>query len=212
MIKTLKKEYERLSSFAEQDIHFYQIEDEIVPFMEFVISHLTPSSSINFMEIGLAFGGNFVFMGNCLSHIIPAVNGYAIDLPTKKRWRNLNFKIGQSVERLKPNFSYILHLEASRNIETFNRIKEALEENFQGNMLDLLFIDGDHTYRGCKGDFDLYGKLVRKGGLIAFHDIRGTKTGAFKVWKFWNEIKGGYEHREFVTREEDNGIGVLIKK
>jgi hypothetical protein len=34
-----------------------------------------------------------------------------------------------------------------------------------------LFIDGDHTYEGVRRDFEMYSPLVRKGGIIAFHDI-----------------------------------------
>jgi predicted O-methyltransferase YrrM len=36
--------------------------------------------------------------------------------------------------------------------------------------IDVLFIDGNHTYDGCKADFDNYGKWVRKGGIICFDD------------------------------------------
>ena len=33
--------------------------------------------------------------------------------------------------------------------------------------IDFLFIDADHTYEGAKHDFETYGPLVRKGGIIA---------------------------------------------
>lgn len=36
--------------------------------------------------------------------------------------------------------------------------------------IDILFIDGNHTYEGCKADFLNYGKWVRKGGIICFDD------------------------------------------
>jgi len=36
--------------------------------------------------------------------------------------------------------------------------------------LDLLFIDGDHSYEGCKSDIQAWGGFVRPGGWIAFHD------------------------------------------
>ncbi len=39
---------------------------------------------------------------------------------------------------------------------------------FNGEPVDFLFIDGDHLYDGVKIDFELYKKLVRPGGLIAF--------------------------------------------
>ena len=40
-----------------------------------------------------------------------------------------------------------------------------------GRPLDVLFIDGDHSYDGVASDFAAYGPLVRQGGLIGFHDI-----------------------------------------
>ncbi len=36
--------------------------------------------------------------------------------------------------------------------------------------LDFIFIDGDHSYDGTMADFNDYSPLVRKGGLIGFHD------------------------------------------
>jgi cephalosporin hydroxylase len=203
----IKKEYDRVKKFTEQGLRFSQIAEEIMPFMEFTLSHLTPADKIDFMEIGLAFGCNFVFMGNCLNSFMPDMTkGYAIDLPLKRRWEKLDFDLSDSIIKLIPEFPYFLHMGESCDRYAYNEIEKALG----GNKLDLLFIDGNHTYRYCKGDFKLYRRLVREGGLIAFHDIRGTKKGAFKVWKLWREIKDKYEHKEFVTNKEDNGIGVII--
>lgn len=36
--------------------------------------------------------------------------------------------------------------------------------------MDLIFIDGDHSYEGAKRDIDLTSHLVRPGGALAFHD------------------------------------------
>lgn len=55
----------------------------------------------------------------------------------------------------------------SHDIRTLDVVKRILG----GHKLDFLFIDGDHTYEGVKKDFEMYSPLVRKGGLIAFHDI-----------------------------------------
>ncbi len=35
---------------------------------------------------------------------------------------------------------------------------------------DFAFIDGDHTHEGVRADWANYSPLVRKGGLVAFHD------------------------------------------
>ncbi len=36
--------------------------------------------------------------------------------------------------------------------------------------IDLLFIDGDHSYEGCSTDLKAWLRFVRPGGWVAFHD------------------------------------------
>jgi len=48
------------------------------------------------------------------------------------------------------------------------------------NAIDLLFIDGDHSYQAVKKDVELYFPLLKKGGAIIFHDI-GWAEGVKKV-------------------------------
>ena len=69
---------------------------------------------------------------------------------------------------------------------SLQKVKSALK----GKSLDFLFIDGDHSYRGVKQDFEMYSPLVRKGGLVAFHDIcRHPPELRCDVYSYWNEIK-----------------------
>ena len=44
--------------------------------------------------------------------------------------------------------------------------------------IDLLFIDGDHSYEGVKKDFELYSQLLTPNGIIIIHDTdsRFVKT------------------------------------
>jgi predicted O-methyltransferase YrrM len=46
--------------------------------------------------------------------------------------------------------------------------------------LDLLFIDGDHSYEGVKADWDSYKSLLRVGSIVVFHDFQWAK-GVQKV-------------------------------
>ncbi len=78
--------------------------------------------------------------------------------------------------------------------------------------IDFLFIDGDHTYDGVKKDFNLYKQLVKKGGIIALHDIANhPKESNCRVDKFWNEIKEKYKYKEFIENKNQKwaGIGVI---
>jgi predicted O-methyltransferase YrrM len=86
--------------------------------------------------------------------------------------------------------------------------KDGLVEILGGRKIDLLFIDGDHRYRGVKKDFQLYSSLVKRNGLVVFHDILyHPKVPECKVEKFWNEIKSKYKYAEFTDAADDRGWG-----
>jgi cephalosporin hydroxylase len=95
----------------------------------------------------------------------------------------------------------------SRNPETVGRVANITMQ--PNRAVDFLFIDGDHTYEGVKADFENYFPFLRKGGMVAFHDIAANESGG-GVHRFWNEIKGGFQYREILHSETHNyGIGVL---
>jgi predicted O-methyltransferase YrrM len=53
-------------------------------------------------------------------------------------------------------------------------------EHFQ--QIDFLFIDGDHSYEGCREDWTLCRPFLVKGSLVIFHDI-GWAEGVQRVVK-----------------------------
>jgi cephalosporin hydroxylase len=80
-----------------------------------------------------------------------------------------------------------------------------------GQHADLLFIDGDHTLEDVTADFEVYRRLVRPGGAIAFHDINDTplhRAAGCVVSDFWQRFQG-HETREFNIHADWGGIGVL---
>jgi hypothetical protein len=67
-----------------------------------------------------------------------------------------------------------------------------------GRTIDLLFIDGDHSYEGCLADFEMYRHLVGSDGIIAFHDIclfpdQWPGTGVGPAWQAVKAKYGGEE-------------------
>lgn len=46
----------------------------------------------------------------------------------------------------------------------------------------LLWIDGDHSYAGCKEDFDLFLPHLSNGGVVAFHDALNSFDGPIRVF------------------------------
>jgi predicted O-methyltransferase YrrM len=65
----------------------------------------------------------------------------------------------------------------------------------EGTRFDGAFIDGDHSYHGCRHDLLGALKLVREGGWIACHDYSFVWQG---VWKAANEVLGETTNRRVV--------------
>lgn len=77
-----------------------------------------------------------------------------------------------------------------------------------GRKIDLLFIDGDHSYEGCMADFDMYRDMVGSGGLIVFHDIclfPDQWPGA-GVGLAWQQVKAQYGGEEII---DPDGVSSL---
>ena len=87
----------------------------------------------------------------------------------------------------------------------------AVEELLAGRAIDFLMIDGDHTYDGVGADYAMYGRLVGRDGIIAFHDIvPGSPDVVGEVPRFWSELTAG-ARRELVSDWSRGrfGIGVV---
>ena len=80
-------------------------------------------------------------------------------------------------------------------------------EQFGAETIDLLHIDGLHTYQAVKHDFENWFPKVRPGGVILFHDT-AARHADFNVWRFWEEISQEYSAFEFT---HSWGLGILRK-
>lgn len=86
-----------------------------------------------------------------------------------------------------------------------------VEAELAGQPVDFLFIDGDHTEQGVESDFNMYRRLVRPGGLVAFHDIiEKQPLQSNQVYSFWTRIKNDYEHYEFIDDPNQCGYGIGV--
>lgn len=78
------------------------------------------------------------------------------------------------------------------------------------NKIDFLFIDGDHSYDGVKKDFEMYSPLVRKGGIIAFHDALYHADKTEEVDLYWDyRFRKKYRYVEIKAGENSTGIGLI---
>jgi predicted O-methyltransferase YrrM len=185
-------------------IHFapFQIKSELTELM-MTVAGLKPNTAA---EIGTRKGGTLFLLCRFSS---PGANIISIDLPGGRfgggyaTHRRLLYRTfagpGQSLHLLRRN---------SHDPRTLDGVKHTLA----GAPLDFLFIDGDHSYEGVKQDFEMYSPLVRKGGLVAFHDVAGGP--GYERWAggvpiFWRQVRDkGRSYREVIASPEQSGCGV----
>ena len=82
-----------------------------------------------------------------------------------------------------------------------------------GTPLDFVFIDGDHSYQGAKGDHLHWGKWVKNGGYIIHHDMangRFFSTQEKELRELRNDIL--INQTSEIVIEEEVGSIVIIRR
>lgn len=177
-----ESKYSKIALEADKLYHYMYQHGEVIQVMEFLDKNLD-SKENGFIEIGSALGGSF----HCWANIIKGGKKISVDLPLDES--NTPYPahvsdiipnyIQERVKTWKENHSNVHQiLGDSMNIENINKVEGILD----GEKVDFLFIDGNHSYEYHKGDFQNYSKFVRSGGIIAFHDIFGQYR------HFWQEL------------------------
>jgi cephalosporin hydroxylase len=158
------------------------------------------------LEIGTASGGTLFLFTRVVA---PDARLISVDLPKGRFgggypfWRTYIYRSfalpGQRINLLRAN---------SHETKTV----EAVERILNGDKIDFLFIDGDHSLEGVMKDFELYSPLVADGGMVALHDIvHDPKWTGCEVSVLWADLKSGYEVEELVEDWDQKwgGIGVI---
>jgi hypothetical protein len=78
--------------------------------------------------------------------------------------------------------------------------------DFSENSIDLLHIDGHHSYESICNDFLTWLPKMKTSGIVLIHDIFVHRT-TFGVFRFWKEIKNKYKTMEFTF---SHGLGIIF--
>lgn len=78
---------------------------------------------------------------------------------------------------------------------------------FGPESIDLLHIDGFHTYEAVREDFETWYPKTAPGGIVLFHDVAARMLD-FGAWRFWKELET--QHESFLF-SHGYGLGVLRK-
>ncbi len=192
VVSTIKKfsscDPKEIYSFGQKTFTLGQNPEEFIPLLE-EIKSLNPKIIV---EIGFGMGGSVFCFSKLAGEVI------SINIPQElPLWKTTMFQ----------EFSNSHFIRGDSHAES--TIKE-LKDILKGRHIDCLFIDGDHTYEGVKKDFTEYKNMVK--GIIAFHDIHPPylNIGNISVDTFWKEIKNEYQHKEFISNTNQDGMGIGV--
>ncbi|MEX6701639.1 class I SAM-dependent methyltransferase [Peribacillus frigoritolerans] len=164
-----------------------------------LVSFMKPQTVV---ELGTHWGLSFfsfcqAIVDNHINAKCYAVDGWRGDVHTGQYQENVYETVNNVVQSYYDPVAELVR-------KTFD---EALHQ-FMDNSIDVLHIDGAHTYNDVSHDFYTWLPKLADNGVILFHDIR-VRHGNFGVYKLWDELIIQYPHFEF---DHSYGLGILFPK
>jgi hypothetical protein len=170
---------------------------EHVPIAHWLIAELLPGSVV---ELGTHYGVSFFAFCEAAEYFSSTTFIYAVDT-----WKG---------DEHSGSYGEEVYIRVNAHWQKFHKARSRLvrstfddaARHFQYQSIDLLHIDGLHTYEAVSHDFNTWLPLLSPGGSILFHDIN-VRERDFGVFQVWNEIK---QLPDFQCVEVLNGHGLGI--
>ncbi|MBG31019.1 MAG: hypothetical protein CMI31_13630 [Opitutae bacterium] len=169
-----------------------------MPFAYDLMGELKPKLMV---ELGTHYGDSYFTFCQARKELELETACYAVDTwEGDEQAGNYDKSVFETVQRVNADhyaeFSYLVR-------STF---ADALSQ-FEEDTIDLLHIDGFHSYDAVAEDFHSWFPKVRENGIVLLHDVKERQSG-FGVWKLWEELGDRYPNFLF---EHGHGLGVLQK-
>ncbi|PWU08265.1 MAG: hypothetical protein C5B51_08055 [Terriglobia bacterium] len=167
-----------------------------IPFASDLVAALEPRVLV---ELGTLFGESyFAFCQAIREREIPcsayAVDTWCGDQHTGHYGPDVFEDVDQFNQAQYGSFSSLLRMYFDEAVQ-----------RFPDESIDLLHIDGYHTYEAVRHDFETWLPKLRPGAIVLLHDV-AVRQGDFGVWRFFAELQNRYATFEFPAY---NGLGVV---
>ena len=167
-----------------------------IPFAFWCIEELEPRVLV---ELGCHKGDSYCAFCQAVEATSADTRCYAVDT-----WRGdpyAGFYGDEVYEELRqyhdPRYGRFSSLIRSTFDEALSRFRDA--------SIDLLHIDGSHSYEEVRRDFSTWLPKISRTGVVLLHDIE-VREGGFGVWRLWEELRRAYPSFSF---PHSLGLGVL---
>jgi hypothetical protein len=168
---------------------------EHVPIAHWLVEKLKPATIV---ELGTHYGVSFFNFCEAAEKYSPNTYIYAIDT-----WQG-DEQAGYYENNVYEQVSKHRDKYHSQRSSMLRCMFEEAALKFSEKSIDIIHIDGLHTYEAVKSDFEKWENKLKKDGTIIFHDWN-VREQDFGVWKLWEEVKGKSEYK---CIETPNGYGL----
>jgi hypothetical protein len=169
---------------------------EHVPFAHWIVSAMRPKSVV---ELGTHNGVSYSAFCEAVARLSLDAQCHAIDT-----WKG-DEQAGMYGEQV---YADLKTFHDSRYGSFSTLLRATFDEAaafFATGSIDLLHIDGLHSYQAVQHDFETWLPKMSASGVILFHDIN-VRGGDFGVWRLWEELRTRFPSFTFI---HGHGLGVL---
>jgi len=167
-----------------------------IPFAMLLVALLKPRRLV---ELGTHSGNSYNAFCQAVDHLGLACRCHAVDT-----WQG-----DPQAGEYGPEIYEALRLHQESRYSRFSTLLrmpfDEAAARFEPDSIDLLHIDGLHTYEAVQHDFETWLPKLSDRAVVLFHDT-AVRREEFGVRKFWQELGGRYPSLEF---PHCHGLGVL---
>ncbi len=168
-----------------------------LPFAAWVIQEVSPKI---FVELGTHSGNSYFSFCQSVVEAGLSTKCYAVDT-----WQG-DEHAGQYGDEIFANVNAHHHERYAGFSRLLRMTFDDAASYFVDESIELLHIDGLHTYEAVRHDFETWLPKLAPGAVVMFHDTN-VRERNFGVWKLWEELQACYPNNlEFA---HSHGLGVL---
>ncbi len=169
---------------------------EHIPFAFWIVEALQPAT---FVELGTHSGNSYAAFAQAVQSLGLPTACYAVDT-----WRG-DAQAGHYEEDVFVEWRQYHDQRYSGFSRLIRATFDEAAESFSDGSIDLLHLDGLHTYDAVLQDFTRWRPKMSGRGIMLLHDVN-VREGDFGAWRVWEELRGQYRSFEFL---HSHGLGVL---